>query len=977
MRSTYVIGKVHRYSILYRFMRSAVFYLLFPSFCCATLLGRDTPLQWRSFEKHPSLSQILSAAPSNQKSLWDAYTLLGENYPETLPGFSRDETQNIVLSEKNRQLLLYGRFSNDFGGAIYCNNIEIINNPYGFYAGENISCKNGGAICATGTCSIINNNDFWFSQNLASKLQSNVNQNQGGAIKATNCVIENNYGSCNFLNNIAATQGGAISSTTISITNNTGNITFKDNFVRGDNNGGALFATTMTISENTGTVVFANNLAENGGACYSTNNFSLTNNSGPVLFSNNHSFYKDGYIGGGGAIRSNSIIIENNTSPIIFSDNLSATNGGACYFTSLSIQNNGPIAFFRNGACWGGALLCALGSNLLISADYGDIIFEQNYALNPSSSLPSSSVRIKSRRNSMHLLTLRNAQLSARNGYSLKLYDPIEHLYNMNTPFLFNPEPYHQGTILFSGATVDKNDTEQENFFSHLQNTYELHNGVLAVEDNAAIACHQFFQQGGTVRLGQGGIVTTNKTATANNSQASSVGSQITLNNIAINLPSIFKTNAQPPKIWVYPTSTTSSNVTTYTEDNNPTITLSGPLSVTNEDNASPYDSTDLSLALKRVPLLYLLDNSTPKIDITNLNVDALNSTTHYGYQGLWTPYWIETITTADSSSALTANTRHKILYADWTPVGYIPNPERQGDIVASALWQSLLTTSANLRSLSSDKTSSIFSASGHGLGLFIHQRGSKNLHGFHSHATGYAVNTTATSVTNHKISVGFSQSFSRLKESQTQNTISSHDYFAGAKFDAPFFHEKLSTFLSLAYAYTAHKLTNVKASSALFHSHTLGSQFSLALSPQNVTRSLQTTPFATLQAIHASNEAFTEEGTYARQFSTLDPLVNLSMLLGVRSSWENSHHVPMLWELELAYVPTLYRQKPKISTMLLSSLGTWNTFAAPVAYNALYARMKSTAKIFDYMNISIQYSGEISSSTQSHFLQAGGQLKF
>lgn len=159
MRSTYVIGKVHRYSILYRFMRSAVFYFLFPSFYCATLLGRDTPLQWRSFEKHPRLSTNPKCnTSSNQNSLWDEYTLLGENYPETLPGFSRDETQNIVLSEKNRQLLLYGIFSNDFGGAIYCNNIEIINNPYGFYARENISCKNGGVICATGTCSIVDKN---------------------------------------------------------------------------------------------------------------------------------------------------------------------------------------------------------------------------------------------------------------------------------------------------------------------------------------------------------------------------------------------------------------------------------------------------------------------------------------------------------------------------------------------------------------------------------------------------------------------------------------------------------------------------------------------------------------------------------------------------------------------------------------------------------------------------------------------------
>lgn len=947
-------------------MRSAVFYLLFPTFYCATLLGRDEPLQERSFKKHPRLSQVLSSSPSsNPTSPWSV-PLPNNNNTESLPGFSRDETQNIVLSEQNRRLLLYGLFSNNFGGAIYCNNIEIVNNPYGFYVGNNTSCKDGGAICAAGTCSITNNNNFWFIQNLAARLNlSNVSQNLGGAIKAVTCIISNNYGSGFFVNNISENNGGVIHSTTTSITNNTKDITFINNSTRAQA-GGAIFASTsIAISENKGALTFTRNRGGDGSACFAGNTCSLTNNSGPITFAHNFAFSK-GSSKNGGAIKADNIFLENNTSPIIFKDNQSAENAGACYFASLTIRNNGPVSFLRNRACWGGALLNYTGGTFILSADNGDITFNENYSFNVNNTTPPY-------RNCCHWTQGLNVTLGARAGYNIKFYDPIEHKYLTNTAVRFNPESYHLGTILFSGATVDKNYTHEQNFFSYLQNTYELHNGVLAVEDNAKISCYQLLQRGGTLRLGQSGAITTGPKA----SPANTVGSNIELNNIAINLPSIFKANAQPPKIWVYPSSTTTSNVTTYTEDNNPTITLSGPLSVTNEDNASPYDSTDLSLALKRVPLLYLLDNSTSKINITNLDVNALNSTPHYGYQGLWTPYWIETITTADSSSDLTANTRHKILYADWTPVGYIPDPERQGDIVASALWQSLLTTSANLRSLSSDKTNSIFSASGHGLGLFIHQRGSKNLHGFHSHATGYTANTAATSVTNHKISLGFSQSFSRLKESQTQNTISSHDYFAGAKFDAPFFHEKLATFLSLAYAYTSHKLTNAKASSALFHSHTLGSQLSVALSPQNVTRSLQTTPFATLQAIHSSNEAFTEEGTYARKFATLDPLVNLSMLLGVRSSWENSHHVPTLWELELAYVPTLYRQKPKISTTLLSSLGTWNTFAAPVAYNALYARIKNTAQIFNYMNISIQYSGEVSSSTQSHFLQAGGQLQF
>lgn len=941
-------------------MRSAVFYFLFPSFCCATLLGRDTPLQWRSFEKHPRLSQILSAIPSsNQNSLWDEYTLLGENYPETLPGFSRDETQNIVLSEQNRQLLLYGIFSKDFGGAIYCNNIEIINNPYGFYAGENISCKNGGAICATGTCSIINNSDFWFTQNLAvgSANQTNISENQGGAIKATNCIISNNYGACNFLNNTAATHGGTIYSTTTSITNNSGNIIFNNNATRA-NEGGAIYASTsITISENKGAIVFSNNRGGNGSACYA-NTCSFTNNSGPIIFSCNFAFTK-GNSRNGGAIKAESILLENNTAPITFRDNQSAENAGACYFTSLTIRNNGPVSFLRNSACWGGALLSLNAGTLVLSADNGDITFNENYSLN-STTPPY--------RNCSHWTQDINATLSARASYSLKFYDPIENRYPTSRTVRLNPESYHQGTILFSGATVDKHLTNEKNLFSYLQNTYELSNGVLAIEDNAGIACYQLLQRGGTVRLGQGGIVSTNPKASS-----TSVGSRIELNNIAINLPSILKANAQPPKIWVYPSVSNSS----HSEDNNPTITLSGPLSLTNEENIDPYDSINLASALKKVPLLYLLDNATPKIDITNLNVDALNTSKHFGYQGLWTPYWIETITTANSSSALTANTRHKILYADWTPLGYTPNPERQGDIVANILWQSAYTTTANLLMLSLTDANAIFSATGHGLRMFVHQRDSQHLHGFHSHTTGYALHSTVTSVTNHKISLGFSQSFSRLKESQTRNTITSHNYFTGAKFDAPFLYEKLSTFLSLAYAFASHKLVNVSSSQALFHSHTLGSQFSLALSPQNVTRSLQTIPFATLQAIHASNEAFTETGSYARQFSTLDPLINLSMLLGIRSSWENFHHVPTLWEAELAYVPTLYRQKPKISTMLLTSLGEWNTFASPVTYHAFSIRVKNTAQIFDYMNISMHYFGEISTSTQSHYLQAGGQLKF
>ncbi|WP_434603363.1 polymorphic outer membrane protein middle domain-containing protein [Chlamydia crocodili] len=607
-------------------------------------------------------------------------------------GELHNSSADIDISGKKYFCVNY-QYNRGSGGAVTARTLNITKNIGPIVFRENISNDNGGAVSSTNCNITYNKQECCFINNMANVLIDQANAKSGGAIKCTQLEISNNTGVCQFLNNTASLSGGAIlADNNVNISNNYGAIILRNNkCLKEESQGGCIYSANCSITSNYAPITFIDNQAGSTGAIYVTGACTISHNSGIIKFLNNSSTRQNNPAGGG-AIYSTSCTITNNPKGVIFQNNASKCNAGSIYTQNLTIKDNGPILFINNSSTWGAAIQNRDSGNFYLSADYGDIIFKRNFCLNSSGSY----------RNALHSTPNLNLQIGARQGYSVKFYDPIENGHPSSTVLIFNPENYHLGTVLFSGADVSPNNTNLSDLQSQMRNTCKIAHGVLAVEDKAALAIYKITQDEGILRLGNSAVITTIKNAA--NNQQTTVGCTLTITKLALNLPSILAKGAQAPKIWIYP-SVSSNN---YTEDDNPTITISGPLTLLNSNNEDPYDSLNLSSGITRIPFLYLCDTTTKKITVDDLNIEAINDKQHYGHQGVWSPYWEEYTTTTNPSSALTANTHHKYLYADWTPTGYIPNPEYRGDLVANALWQSAYNVITGLHNLPPPQTQAV-----------------------------------------------------------------------------------------------------------------------------------------------------------------------------------------------------------------------------------------------------------------------------
>ncbi|WP_348663810.1 polymorphic outer membrane protein middle domain-containing protein [Chlamydia vaughanii] len=695
-------------------------------------------------------------------------------------------------------------------------------------------------------------------------------------------------------------------------------------------------------------------------------NLNITHNTGPVVFQDNAGYYY-----GGGALWADTCTIANNPQGVLFLNNHSETKGGAIHTFHLYIYDNGPVLFLNNSSTWGGALQNNVDNtqikNFYLSADYGDIIFNGN-----------SSMDGEVYRNAIHSahggMKLR---VGARKNQRVLFYDPVEHQHPSDHGVIFNYEPYHLGTVVFSGALVNHEASTRRDYLSTIRNTSSLANGVLAIEERAILTLYNFSQTGGTVRLGNRGVIISEKNA---KDPKTTVNCTITITKLALNLPSLCKEGAQPPKIWIYPTVTTTNNQPpTYAEDDNPKITVAGALTLLDSDNQDPYDSVDLSNNITKLPLLYLCENTNKQIDTTNLNIGTLNDTTHYGHQGVWKPYWESTTTVSDTTSESGVNTKHRYLYADWTRTGYTVNPKYNTPLITNTLWQSLYSTMSGMRSLPHpiENSSDFFEFSGQGLGISITQKDRSKKHGFRMESGGYAIANA-----NRRFSLTFAQQFSRVKEKVTSNKISSKNYFLGIKFPIPWINKIITATGSLAYNYGDHKAKHSykedkKASQGFFYSRGLAASLHCSLRASPKKNHFIVAPFIEATAFRASLSHCQEIGDFPRYFSTHTPLTTITLPLGMVMQWAHDTRHPKQWKLQLAYQPMIYKKAPQVRTTLLASNGTWLSSGTPISRNTLTMNVNNTTQLRDNLKIFLKYQGEISYSTFANYLTTGSSLTF
>ncbi|WP_348663812.1 polymorphic outer membrane protein middle domain-containing protein [Chlamydia vaughanii] len=696
------------------------------------------------------------------------------------------------------------------------------------------------------------------------------------------------------------------------------------------------------------------------GGGISARNLTISNN-GPVVFLEN----MNPGSWGGAIFCEKACYITNNRHGVIFQNNCAGNDAGAIHTDILVIRDNGPVLFLNNLSNWGGAIqnLSINRGDFYLSADYGDIVFNGNFSHSQGG------------RNALHSTAQLKLQIGARKGFKVAFYDPIENEHPSNHVFTFNPESYHLGTILFSGITIPSDLSIEKNYFSSCKNTTTITNGVVAVEDKAILALFNLTQTEGTLRLGNSAVITTNKspghTGTTNNCQ-------LTLTKLALNLPSIIQKGAGAPKIWIYPSKTGSN----YSEDNNPTITISGPLTLLDNDNENPFDSLDLSGGITKVPFLYLCENENKKIDVTNLDIEAINDHVHFGYQGIWSPYW-EEYTTAGGNTLETANKSHRILYSDWTPTGYIPDPKFQTPLIANTLWQTFYSTMSGLRSLPAatiEEENPAFEFSSQGLGISINQRNRYGKKGFRMESGGYSVGTSSETETHHKLAFSFAQQFSRVKEKITSNKVSSRNYFAGAQIRLPWLHENIVTTGSVAYSYGDHKAKHsykedAKNSEGSFYTHSFAAVINCSLQANAYPFIIN--PFIEAIAFRSSFSTFEETGEFIRKFSLDRPLHTLTIPMGISTQWHQETRFSSIWHLKLAYQPLVYKKSPRVLTKLLASNGMWFSSGTQVSRSAIAANLKNETFLSSYLKIFLNYHGEFSSSTFSNYLSIGSSIIF
>jgi predicted outer membrane repeat protein len=256
-------------------------------------------------------------------------------------------------------------YAEDYGGAIYANNIYINGNQNNkeslnsFFIGNSAKDDKGGAIYADGNVNAVN-----------AEFRENKAKVDGGAIFTCG---NTNVNHCLFVGNkasgaVSQCYGGAIRSKNEVTVNNS---TFENN--TSEDYGGAIYATNVYINTNsddpnkyeTFTSFFINNHADDddGGAIYAEGNVKIIDAKfsknkalvdGGAIFckkdlNTQHCIFESNKATGakikcyGGAIRSNYICIDNCTFEKNFCDN----HGGAVYADSMKIVRT-PSYFIEN-----------------------------------------------------------------------------------------------------------------------------------------------------------------------------------------------------------------------------------------------------------------------------------------------------------------------------------------------------------------------------------------------------------------------------------------------------------------------------------------------------------------------------------------------------------------------------------------------------------------------------------------------------
>ncbi|KZN26808.1 polymorphic outer membrane protein middle domain-containing protein, partial [Chlamydia pecorum] len=410
-------------------------------------------------------------------------------------------------------------------------------------------------------------------------------------------------------------------------------------------------------------VTFINNASTTtGGAACSQGNCTISGNQTVLFDSNSTSAASQN----GGAIccfkqpagvpPPAPILTIKDNNEVTFINNTATGSGGAIYAQNLTLSSQGKGVLFANNtssatAPKGGAIAIADSGEISLSADGGDITFNGN-TTSTTGGVGAPTIT----RNAIDLgATAKFTALRATEGNSIYFYDPITGN-NANTPDLnindTNASVTYGGSIVFSGEKLSETEKQQSsgaNLKSTFKQPVTLKNGSLVLKDGVTVDTHTFTQEAGSTLLMDAGTTLS----------ASTEG--VTVTNLAVNMSSLNETD----------------QVTLSATAASQNVSLTGPITLM-DDNGNAYENHDLRNS-QNYGFVKLSGGSGSNITAPTINSAIEETPQYYGYQGTWAVAW------APGAGGGANVTQTATL--SWTKTGYIPNPQKRGNLVPNSLW--------------------------------------------------------------------------------------------------------------------------------------------------------------------------------------------------------------------------------------------------------------------------------------------------
>ncbi|AAP05035.1 autotransporter domain-containing protein [Chlamydia caviae] len=787
-----------------------------------------------------------------------------------------------------------------------------------------------------------------------------------GAVKSGGALNLANNASILFNQNHSAEDGGAISCKAFSLTGSSKEISFTTN--TSTKKGGAIAATGVAnLSDNQGKVIFSGNTAVNsGGAVYAEANTTIAGNSAVVFNNNAVTGTTDGC---GGAIHCSKtgatpVLTIRDNKVLLFKENTSAAKGGAIYADKLYLTSGGPTVFVgnkaTNAAPKGGAIGIAANGECSITAEHGDITFENNLIATANNATV--------KRNAINIEgNGKFVNLRAASGNTLTFYDPIvvggtaADLLTLNQA---EGTKVYNGRIIFSGEKLTEDQTaDADNLKTVFTQPIALAAGELILRNGVEVEAKAVSQTAGSLILIDAGTKLSAKTE------------DVTLTNLAINPNSLDGT-----KIAVIAAVANAKNVT-----------VTGAIGII-DPTGKFYEDHKLNETLALGGIQFSAKGSITTTDVPSTTTRS--PAQHYGYQGNWSLSWI-----TDNGS----DPKTQTAVFNWNKTGYNPNPERRAPLVLNSLWGSFMDIRSIQDVMERSVDTLLETRRGlwvSGVGNFLHKDPSAENRKFRHISSGYVLGATTNTSQEDTLSVAFCQLFGKDKDylvaKNAANVYAGSIYYQHvSKFDdltrlfngpntcCSGFSKEIPIFLDaqVTYCHTNNNMTTtytdypeVKGS---WGNDTVGVALSTSVPIPIFTHAFfdSYAPFAKLQVVYAHQEDFKEPTREGRTFESSD-LLNVSVPIGVKFE-KLVYGEKTAYDLTLMYVPDVYRHNPNCITGFAINDVTWLTTATNLARQAFIIRAGNHIAVTSGFEMFSQFGFELRSSSRNYNVDLGAKVSF